>query len=86
MEITDVRVKRLTDQTKSRKAVASITLDNMIAIHNIFIYENDGNYSISMPSRKMANGKFRDYVHPINAEARNVIQSKIISAYKAITD
>jgi stage V sporulation protein G len=84
MEITDVRIKLLTDESKSTKAVASIVVDNALAIHNIFIYENDGKFSISMPARKGADGKYKDYVHPISAEVRTTIQDKIVSAYKAI--
>lgn len=86
MEITDVRVKVLNDATKNTKAVASIVIDNAIAIHNIFIYENEGKFSISMPARKLPDGKFKDYVHPISAEIRTEIQNKIVSAYKAITE
>lgn len=86
MEITDVRVKILGDTTRKSKAIASIVIDNAIAIHNIFVYEKDGVFSIGMPSRKGTDGKYRDFVHPISAEVRTMIQDKIVATYKAIAN
>ena len=83
LEITDVRVKLI--NTNTAKAVASIVIDNAIAIDNIYIYETtEGKYSISMPARKVSDDKYVDFVHPISAEARAFIQDKIVAAYLAI--
>ena len=37
-----------------------------------------------MPSRKMADGEFRDIAHPINAETRKKIQDAIFEEYQKI--
>ena len=35
-----------------------------------------------MPSRKDEIGNYRDIVHPINENARNLIESAVLAAYK----
>lgn len=51
MNITDVRIRKI---TKSKvKAVASITIDDCFAVHDIKIIEgNEGNF-IAMPSLEL---------------------------------
>ena len=34
-----------------------------------------------MPSRKTADGEYRDIAHPINSQTREVIQNTILEAY-----
>ena len=36
-----------------------------------------------MPSRKTANGEYKDVAHPISPEFRNELQEKIIGEYNA---
>ena len=35
-----------------------------------------------MPSRKAADGEYRDIAHPINSETRDMIQSLILNKYE----
>ena len=35
-----------------------------------------------MPSRKSADGSFRDIAHPINSEVREYMRQKVLSAYE----
>jgi stage V sporulation protein G len=35
-----------------------------------------------MPSRKSADGEYRDIAHPINSETRQTIQELIMQAYE----
>ena len=37
---------------------------------------------IAMPSRKAADGEYRDIAHPINSETRDMIQSVILNKYE----
>ena len=37
---------------------------------------------IAMPSKKTADGEYRDIAHPINSATRELIQNKILDAYK----
>lgn len=36
-----------------------------------------------MPSRKAADGEYRDIAHPINSETRDMIQNVILAKYEA---
>ena len=69
MEITDVRVRKVTKEGKV-KAVVSITLDNEFAVHDIKIIDGDNGYFIAMPSRRTIEGEYRDSAHPINSETQ----------------
>ncbi len=85
MEITDVRVRRITREGKM-KAIVSITLDNEFVIHDIKVIEGDKGLFIAMPSRKSADGEFRDIAHPINSETRERIQRIILERYEIISN
>ena len=82
MKITDVRVKRMNSETRM-KAVASVTFDDEFVVHDIKVIESTNGLFVAMPSRKDANGTFKDIAHPINAETREKIQSAILEAYEA---
>ena len=81
MRITDVRVRRIT-QSGKMKAVVSITLDNDFVVHDIKVVEGEKGLFIAMPSRKAADGEYRDIAHPINSETRSSIQSIVLDAYE----
>ncbi len=81
MNITDVRIRLVKKEDSKLKAVASITIDDAFAIHDIKIVEGSDGCFIAMPSRKTAEGEYRDMAHPINAEARNALINVIMDAY-----
>ena len=81
MQITDVRVRKVTKEGKM-KAVVSITLDNEFVVHDIKVIEGEKGLFIAMPSRKAADGEYRDIAHPINPETRERIQSIILEKYE----
>ncbi len=80
MTVTDVRVRKIDGEGKMR-AVASITIDDEMVVHDIKIIEGDRGLFIAMPSKKGANGEYRDIAHPINSETRNRLQDLILDAY-----
>ena len=65
MNITDVRVRKV-DKEGKMKAVVSITIDQEFVIHDIKVIEGDRGLFIAMPSKRTADGEFRDIAHPIN--------------------
>lgn len=83
MNITDVRVRKMTKEGKM-KAVASITIDDDFVIHDIKLVEGEKGLFIAMPSRKAADGEYRDIAHPINSDTRNTIQKLILEKYEQI--
>ena len=81
MQITDVRVRKITKEGKLR-AVVSITIDNEFVVHDIKVIEGEKGLFIAMPSRKSADGEYRDVAHPINTDTRERIQSLILEKYE----
>lgn len=80
MNITDVRIRRISKEGKM-KAVVSITLDDQFVIHDIKVIQSDKGYFIAMPSRKAGDGEYRDIAHPINSETRAMIQDLILQKF-----
>lgn len=85
MEITDIKVRKLLCEGKLR-AVVSITLDDVLAVHDIKIVQGEERLFAAMPSRREENGGFRDIVHPISKQTREQIENAVISAYKEERD
>ncbi len=81
MKITDVRLRKISEEGKM-KAIVSVTFDDAFVVHDIKIIEGQNGLFIAMPSRKMADGEFRDIAHPINAETRQKIQDAIFAEYE----
>ena len=81
MQITDVRVRRIEKEGKM-KAIVSITLDNEFVVHDIKVIEGEKGLFIAMPSRKAADGEYRDIAHPNNSGTRDRIQRVILSKYE----
>ncbi|MBR2258354.1 MAG: septation regulator SpoVG [Blautia sp.] len=85
MNITDVRVRKITKEGKM-KAVVSITIDNEFVVHDIKVIEGEKGLFIAMPSRKASDGEYRDIAHPINPETRAQMQDLILKAYQDVLD
>ena len=83
MQITDVRVRKVTKEGKMR-AVVSITIDDVFVVHDIQVIEGEKGLFIAMPSRKASDGEYRDIAHPINSETRDKIQSLILEKYQEV--
>ena len=82
MEITDVKIRKIMSEGRLR-AVVSVTIDDMFAVHDIKVVQGDERIFVAMPSRKDENGIFRDIVHPISAQARKLFESSILEAYES---
>lgn len=80
MNITDIRVRKLSKNSKM-KAVVSITIDDVFVVHDIKVIEGEKGLFIAMPSRKSTDGEYRDIAHPINSQTRQMLQNLIMEAY-----
>ena len=85
MQITDVRVRKITKEGKMR-AIVSITIDEEFVIHEIKVIEGDKGLFIAMPSKKATDGEYRDIAHPINSGTRDRIQKIILESYEKALD
>ena len=80
MNITDIRIRRVNSAGRM-KAVVSVTFDNQFVVHDIKVVEGNNGFFVAMPSRKGADGEFRDVAHPITTETRTMMQTMILDAY-----
>lgn len=80
MEITDVKIRR-TFESAPLKAVASVTFDGQFAVHDIKVISTESKLFIVMPSRKNADGSYRDIAHPINSPFRGQLEEAVLRAY-----
>lgn len=82
MKITNVNVSKIEKENTRLRGIATIVLDDEIAIHNIRLIEGNNGLFIAMPSRKLEENKYADIVHPIKKEVRNMIEEKIFEKYE----
>ncbi len=80
MNITDIKIRKLFDDGPM-KAIVSVTFDDQLAVHDIKVINARDKFFIVMPSRKNADGTYRDIVHPINASFRVTLEESVLRAY-----
>lgn len=85
MNITDVRVRRVSNSGRMR-AVVSVTFDDEFVVHDIKLIEGHKGLFIAMPSRRVGEGDFRDIAHPLVLETRNKIKDAIFEAYERMLE
>ena len=81
MQVTDVRVRKIAKEGRM-KAVVSITFDEEFVVHDIKVIEGDKGLFIAMPSKRTADGEYKDIAHPINSSTRDAIQGMILESYE----
>ena len=82
MVISDVRVRIVKKDDSKLKAVASVTFDDCFVVHDIKVIEGTEGYFIAMPSRKTADGEYKDIAHPIKTEMREQLIKTILAAFE----
>jgi stage V sporulation protein G len=80
MKISEVKVFP-TKEIGRLKAYATIVFDNSFIVRDLKIIEGNKGLFVSMPSRKRKDGTFRDIVHPLNVETRQIIEDTVINEY-----
>ena len=85
--ITEVRVTRIEDESSFAKGIASVTVDNALALRGMRIVKRDGGYGLLMPSyrREPREGEekptYIDTYHPISNEVRNALTEAILEEF-----
>lgn len=82
MEVTDVRLRRVSAEGKMR-AIASITFNDEFVVHDVRIIDGNNGLFVAMPSKRTAEGEFRDIAHPINSSTREKIQVAVLKEYES---
>lgn len=86
MKISDVRIRMVKSETSKIKASASITIDECFVVHDIKVIDGNEGFFIAMPSRKTPDGEFKDIVHPLNTETREMIKEVVLKAFNEAKD
>lgn len=81
MEITDIKVRLVSDNDQLR-AFATVVFDSVLVVHNVKVIAIGDKVIIAMPSRLVNNGEYKDIVHPINSEFRDILSEKVLAAYR----
>jgi len=81
MEVTEITVS-IRDEDKL-KAFVNVTFDDCFVVRGMKVIKGATGYFVSMPSRKMNDGTYRDIAHPITNEFREKVENAILEAYKA---
>lgn len=81
MEITNISIKKIDRENSRLRGMATVILDDQIAIHNIRIIEGNRGLFMAMPSQKIDDGKYEDIVHPITNDFRNKLQDMILEKF-----
>ena len=81
-----VRIDRLVDYDNSKlKAIASVNIGGAFAIHGLRVIDSQKGLFVQLPQNSFQrDGKteYSDIFHPITAEARSELNSKVLEAYE----
>ena len=82
-----VRIDKLVDVDDcNTKAFASVTVGGAVAIHGIRVMNSRKGLFVAMPASNYVdeNGetKFSEIAHPISKESRDMLNSKVMDAYR----
>lgn len=85
--LIEARIDRLIDFDDNKtKAMASINIGGIFAIHKIRIMDSKKGLFVAMPSYAYVDAQgekqFKSYCHPITADARMELISKVMEAYE----
>jgi len=84
MKITDIRIRIVKKDDNKLKAVASLTIDDCFAVHDIKVIEGNQGLFVAMPSRKTPEGNFKDIVHPLDTGTREEITKLVLAEYDKV--
>ena len=78
MKITAIQIRRLENTGTKLKAIVTIVLDDMIAVHDIKVLQSAEDMFLAMPSRLTKQNTFQDVVHPIHSSVRKLLERLIL--------
>ena len=84
------RIDRLVDYENSKvKAIASVNIGGAFAIHGLRVIDSQKGLFVQMPQnsfQKDGKTEYSDIFHPVTAEARSELNSKVLEAYEQKLD
>ncbi len=83
MEITDIKVNKLSGDNGKLRAYARVTIEDALVLTNIAVIEGKYGLFITMPSKKGSDGDYREIFYPLTKEFRNKLQKEILEVYNS---
>ncbi len=83
MEITEIRIFPVAD--KMLLAYAAITFDDCFVVRDLKVIQGRKGVFVAMPSRRLADGTYKDTAHPLDTKTRARIQEQVIAEYRNVT-
>ena len=81
-----VKIHKIFENKGAMKAIASVTLDDLFAVHGIKVIESEKGRFAAMPSEvfkdKDGNDERRDVFHPISSSARKLMEDAVLAEYE----
>lgn len=86
MKITEVKVypAKANGSGKKLKAYATIVFEDSFIVRDLKIIEGNKGLFVSMPSRRLKDGRFKDVAHPVKPEMREMIEQSVIQEYNKL--
>ena len=81
MKITEIRMK-LVERDSKLRAYADITFERSFVVHGVKLIDGQNGLFVAMPSKRMADGEYKDLVHPIIPEVRQYITDMVVEKYE----
>ena len=81
LQITDVK-NTLTINREPVKAFVTFLVDDCLLIRDVKVIKLNGEYFVSMLSKKMKNGVYQDTVALINKETRKLVEEAVLGEYE----
>ncbi|HSL17327.1 MAG TPA: SpoVG family protein [Methylomirabilota bacterium] len=81
MKVTEVRISPA--RGGRIRAFASIVIDDCFIVNDLRVMEGrEQQLFVTMPARKARNGQMRDIAHPLNQEAREEVERRVLEEYE----
>lgn len=83
VKVTEVKIFKTKDQTKSLRAFAKITLDDSLVITDLRVMNGPTGLFAAFPSKpdRKTEGKYTDIVFPVTKELRSHISEAVVAAF-----
>ena len=79
MEITEVKIFPVSEE--KLKAYVTIVIDQCFVVRDLKIINGTTGLFVAMPSKKRADGTYKDIAHPLNKHTRVMVEKLILEAY-----
>lgn len=79
----DVRAYPIAEPKGNVMGFASVTINNMFAVHGIRVMNGEKGIFAAMPSAKDSKGEYRDVCFPVTAALRKQLNTAVVDAYAA---